>query len=119
MKYREVSSFHRWHVDARRSRRHRVRREKHKRQMRDRFPKFRPVRPVPGINFIERFERRAFRVGHSNQLEASVGDGPGLIGKTDERQRHPRRPDLGVVGLRGLKRGQRQNNVANGARTDQ
>jgi hypothetical protein len=87
--------------------------------MRDSFPELRPVRPVPGINFIERFERRTLCVGHPNQLQARIDDGPSLVGKTNQRQRHPRRPNLGVITFRGFERRQRKNNVANSPRTNQ
>jgi hypothetical protein len=119
MKDREIFPLDWRDLDARRSRGQRLRREKRERQIRDSLAKLRPVRPVPGINFIERVKRRALCFRHPNQLQASVGNGPSLVGKTNQRQRHPRRPDLGVIGLRCFKRGQRKNNVANSPRPDQ
>jgi hypothetical protein len=85
MKDGEILSSDRRDFNARRSRGQRLRREKREWQIRDSLSKLRPVRPVPRINFIERFEPRAFCFRHPNQLEASVGNGPGLVGKTNQR----------------------------------
>jgi hypothetical protein len=87
--------------------------------MRDSFPKLGTVGAVPGIDFIERFERGTLCARDADEVESGVGNGTGLVGEANERQRHARSPDFGVIGLRGFQSGEREDDVADGAGADQ
>lgn len=99
--------------------RQRLRGEKSERQMRDGFPELGTIGAVPGINFVEAFERGAFSgFDDADQVESGVGDGPGFIGKSNQRENDARGPDFGEIGLCGFERGKRKDDVANGAGAD-
>lgn len=108
------------HGDARNAGRRRQRGEERKRKMSHGGAEFRTVGPVPGINGIEGFERRdAGTLHHADQIQARIDDGARAVGEADQRQHRPRGPHFGVIGAGGLQRGQRQDDVANGAGADE
>ena len=88
--------------------------------MTDGFAKFRVLGPVPGVDRIEPTERGDLRAGQdANQIQARIGDGAGAIGKTDERKHSAWRPYFGVVRTGGFELRQREDAIADGARTNE
>lgn len=72
--------------------------------------------PVPGVDGIESFEfGNAGGFDDAQKIEAGVGDGPGALGKADEGKHGTRGPDFGVSGAGRFECGQRQDDVADGA----
>jgi hypothetical protein len=116
----EVFSLDRWHFDERWFIGKRLRGEKLEGQVRDGCTEFGARGAVPGVNFVERFERRGGCVfGDADQVEARVGDGSCFIGKADQGKSHARGPNFGVIGFRGFERWKREYYVADGAGADQ
>jgi hypothetical protein len=73
-----------WNWDARWSFGERLRREKRERQVRDGLAEFGAGGAIPGINFVERFQRRAFCVfSNADEVETGVGYRFCFIGETD------------------------------------
>ena len=87
--------------------------------MRDGFPELRTSRAVPGVDGIERLQRRTLGIGDADELDAGIRDGTGAVGKSDQREGHARSPDFRVFGSGGLERGEREDHVADRAGTDQ
>lgn len=82
----------------------------------DGFAKLGTVGSVPGVDRIEGFELRDAGVFyHAQKIEACVGDGSGAVGEADQRKHGTRGPDFGVSGAGGFECGQRQDDVADGA----
>lgn len=120
MNDRELLPRGRRNVDARRRFGKSLRGEKRERQMRHGRAKLGPRRAIPGVNFVERCERFAFRVvDHADQFEPGVSDGARAVGKTDQGKNYARSPDFGVISPRSLQRRQRKNHIADSARADQ
>lgn len=109
------------HINARNARaRNRQRRKERERQMPHRISKLGPIGPVPGIDRVERFELRNLRaLDHAHQVEPRVRDGPRSIRESQQRQHRPRGPDFRVIRARSFEFGQRENHIANRARTNQ
>ncbi len=100
--------------------RRRERGEKREGEMADRFAKLGTVGSVPGVDGIEGFEFGYAGVfDDAEQVEAGVGDGARAAGEADERKHGTGGPDFGVSGAGGFERGQRQDEVADGAGADQ
>lgn len=93
--------------------------EKRKGQVRDGGAEFGAGGAVPGVDFVEGFEQRAFCRCDAQQIEAGVGDGAGSVGEADKGEGNARGPDFGVIGPGGFERGERENDVADGAGADQ
>jgi hypothetical protein len=120
MNHGEVGERCRGNRDTGDSGRRRKRGEECKRQAADGFAKLRTLRAVPGIDGIELFKRGNLRIRHDAEpIEASVGDGPGAIRPADERKHGPGGPHLGVIGAGSFERGQRENAIADRARTNE
>jgi hypothetical protein len=109
-----------WDWDAWWGFRERERWEKCERQVRDCFTEFGAGGAVPGINFVERFQRRTFCIlNDADQIEPGVGYRSCFIGETDQRQCCARCPDFGVIGSGGFESWEREDYVADGAGADQ
>jgi hypothetical protein len=54
----------------------------------------------------------------ADQIEARVDDGPGSVGKSNERQDGSRSPDFRVVGARSFELGKGEDDVSDRAWTD-
>jgi hypothetical protein len=121
MDYREILAD--WNRDGNARRAfggRRKRREECERQMPHGVAEFRTVRSVPGIDRIELFEfPHAGAIYHSHQIQAGVRDRAGPIREPDQRQERPRGPNFGIRGACCFKRGQRENDVADRAGTNQ
>jgi hypothetical protein len=98
----------------------RQRREEGKREIADGLAKLGTVGSVPGVDRIEKLEfGDAGVLYHAQQIEASVGDGAGAVGEADQRKHGTRGPDFSVGGAGGFECGQREDDVADGARADE
>jgi hypothetical protein len=98
----------------------RERGKKCKRKMADGLAKLGAVCAVPGIDGIERVELRDARiVDDAQKVEAGIGNRAGAVGETDQGKQGARRPDFGVIGARGFKSRQGQNDIADGAGANQ
>jgi hypothetical protein len=94
----------------------RQRRKERERKMANRVAKLGAVRAVPGIDGIERFELGDAGAFHySHQIQGSVGNSPGAIRETDQREHRSRCPDFRISRSGGFERGERKNNVADRA----
>jgi len=120
MKDREVLNRSLRHNNSRRAfRGRRQRREKRERKMAHSISKLRTMGPVPGIDRVERFELRdASPFDDAHQIQTSIGDSSGAVGKADQGEHRARRPDFGIGGARGFQRGKRKDNVADRAGAD-
>jgi hypothetical protein len=119
MNDREIFPRDRWDFDARRRLGKFLGREKSEGQMRNGFAKFGARGAVPGIDFVERFEHLALEVRDADEIQASVGDRSGFVGKSDQRNSDAWDPHLGVAGSGGFESWQGKNDVADGAGADQ
>jgi len=98
----------------------RKRREECKREMADRIPEFGTVRAIPGIDRVEFFQLGdASALDNSHKVEPGVGDGAGAVGEADQGEHRAGSPHFGVIGARGFEGGEGQNNVADGAGTNE
>lgn len=121
MNHDEISTWSRWHLDARNSVEwRRQSREEREWQVPHRVAKLGTMITVPGVNRIEAsecFRARAF--DDADEVESGVGDRADSIRETDQWKHWPWSPHLGVISARSFQRGQRQDHVADGARANQ
>ena len=118
---REVLPKSGWNGDAWDAfRGRRQRREKRERKMADSVAEFEAIRSVPGIDGVERFDLwNASPFHHSHKIQGGIGNSPGAVGKTDQGQQRPLRPDFGVNCTSGFEGWKRKNDVANRSRPNE
>jgi hypothetical protein len=104
--------------DAFRGRRKRG--EKRERKMADGVAEFRSVGSVPGIDGVEGFELGYAGVfDHADQIQSRIGESTGTVGEADQGKERARGPDFGIEGARSFESGESEDDVADGARTDE
>jgi len=85
------------------------------------FPELGPLRPIPGNDGVEAAQALDHVVGveDAEAVESGGYDGSGRVGEAGERDVLFGAPDLGIGCAEGLERGQADDEIADGAGTNQ